>query len=173
MLAQGFLHPGREFARLGSVRPSRNGCARRRRSRGSGCGNLFMGNASWIRNIACPISTSSITISLLCAMRWPSDLSREAGDKHWRAKRSQSPSRSTAQASSLSWRASLLTARRKISFAGLPLKRIRLATNHLRKSLGVGIANPLDHRLIVEWVADWGIWRRRRNNSRFMKIRIF
>ena len=122
MLAQGFLHPGREFARLGSVRPSRNGCARRRRSRGSGCGNLFMGNASWIRNIACPISTSSITISLLCAMRWPSDLSREAGDKHWRAKRSQSPSRSTAQASSLSWRASLLTARRKISFADLPLK---------------------------------------------------
>ena len=70
-----------------------------------------------------PTSGSCITGTLrpysLCAMRWPSGMSREAGDKHWRAKRSQSPSRSMAQASNLNWRASLLTVHRKISFAGL------------------------------------------------------
>ena len=39
------------------------------------------------------------------------------GKQNWRAKRSQAPSRLTAQASSLSWRTSPLTAHRKISFA--------------------------------------------------------
>jgi hypothetical protein len=44
---------------------------------------------------------------------------------------------------------------------GITLAELTLFPNRLRESLGVGIANPLDHRFIVEWVANWRVWRRR------------